>query len=196
MSDAFNLFLSLRQVGGNYLDLNFVLPAALLALGAALSWLVLRWRARRRRLVQRRAAERGRLAELSAPKALASLGYKAVERHPRLTYEWRIDGRKRQTNLEADLLVQRGRRRYLVEVKTGKGADPSHAATRRQLLEYQTFYPVDGLFLLDGDRGRLMRIDFPRPVDGPPRHARLAAAAFAGAVTGAALAWLGFSMIR
>ena len=57
-------------------------------------------------------------------------------------------------------MVKRRRRKYAVEVKTGKSADPSHRNTRRQLLEYAKTYAVDGLLLLDADTERLYHVRF------------------------------------
>jgi hypothetical protein len=49
-----------------------------------------------------------------------------------------------------------------VEVKTGEQAiDPLDPRTRRQLLEYSLALRLHGLFLLDMETPRLMRIRFP-----------------------------------
>jgi hypothetical protein len=113
-----------------------------------------RWRGRRRSL-------RGQRLEAAAPDALRRAGYRVLRHHPEASYDLAIDGRERPTRLQADYLVARGRRRYVVEVKSGGGADPARRATRRQLLEYAVGFEVDGVLLLDAERGRLYRVDFP-----------------------------------
>ena len=64
--------------------------------------------------------------------------------------------------LRADLLVERGGRRYVAEVKTGEAAPSlATAATRRQLLEYLIAYRVDGVLLVDAERGSVHEVEFP-----------------------------------
>ena len=140
-----------------------VLAVLLLAmLVVALLWSVLQTRARRRRT--RRAADRGRAAELAAPAALERRGYRVVRRHPEGRLDWRLDGEPQTAEIEADLLVVRDGRRYVVEVKTGRGTRPTRRDTRRQLMEYALAYEMDGVLLLDADADRLYEVEFPRPV--------------------------------
>lgn len=158
------------------------------ALGAALVGLYLGlrvagWRRRRRRL---RASAHGRRMEEAAPAALARLGYRVLERHPELTVEWRVDGEPRTLELAPDLLVSRGGRRYLVEVKTGGSARPEKQETRRQLLEYAAYAPVHGVLLYDADRDRLRAVEFPL---GDTRRRLWPLALLAGAALGAAGMW-------
>lgn len=126
--------------------------------GVALGLRLARWRRRRRRL---RASAHGRRMEDRAPAALERRGYRVIERHPALTVEWRLDGAPQPLELAPDLLVARGRRRYLVEVKTGGAARPEKQETRRQLLEYAVYAPVDGVLLYDADRDALRAVEFP-----------------------------------
>ena len=61
----------------------------------------------------------------------------------------------------ADLLVEARSRsgflrgqRFVAEVKTGERAiDPTHPATRRQLMEYLHVFEVDGVLLVDREAG-------------------------------------------
>ncbi len=125
--------------------------AALVALAVA-RWR--RWRGLRRSL-------RGRRLESEAPKALARAGFRLVRHRPIAEYDLHVDGEPRPMRLEGDYLVARGGRRFLVEVKSGQGADPARRATRRQLLEYAMGFDVDGVLLFDAERGRLHRVEFP-----------------------------------
>ncbi len=127
-----------------------------LALGARLAG---RLRGRRRR----RAAAHGRRMETRAPAALARRGFRVIERHPALCVEYRVDGAPRELNLEADLLVARRGRRYVVEVKTGGATQIERRDTRRQLLEYAVHYDADGVLLYDADADELHTVEFPLP---------------------------------
>jgi Holliday junction resolvase-like predicted endonuclease len=91
---------------------------------------------------------------------LRRLGYRVTERHPRAEARWWVDDVLRTAVVEVDYVAKRRGRRFAVEVKTGKSADPSHRHTRRQLLEYAKTYAVDGLLLLDADTERLYEVRF------------------------------------
>jgi hypothetical protein len=155
------------------------LVAGLLVAWAAARWR--RWRGYRRSL-------RGRRLEAAAPAALTRAGYRVIAHGPTATYPLSIDGEPRTMRLEGDYLVARGRRRYVVEVKSGQGADPARRGTRRQLLEYSLGFEVDGVLLFDAERGRLHHVEF------PTRHRRRAVGVWfvVGIAVGAGLAalWL------
>lgn len=153
-----------------------------LALGARLAG----WRQRRRRI---RASAHGRRMEERAPAALERRGYRVIERHPVVAVEWFVDGAPQPLELEPDLLVARGGRRFLVEVKTGGATRAERRDTRRQLLEYAAYAPVDGVLLYDADRDELRAVEFPivrRPTGG---WAIAAALAIGLALGGWATAW-------
>ncbi len=73
--------------------------------------------------------------------------------------------------LKADLLVAKGGRQFVAEVKTGTLAPQIRtSATRRQLLEYRLAYDVDGVLLVDMENGSISEIDFPLPVGRAQGH--------------------------
>jgi len=73
-----------------------------------------------------------------------------------------VDGDDVDFELRADLLVKKGGRRFVAEVKTGESAPRIEtSATRRQLLEYALAYPVDGVLLVEPQRGRIREVTFP-----------------------------------
>jgi len=73
-----------------------------------------------------------------------------------------VDGEPETYELIADFIVSRGKETALVEVKTGDRApDPTHIATRRQLLDYLHAFEVDAIYLFDAEANKLMRIEFP-----------------------------------
>lgn len=145
-----------------------------------------RWRLARR---SRRAARGEREAEA----LLARRGYRVIERQARGTLEYRVDGEPCEVGVRADLLVARGGRRFVAEVKTGENAPrPTNIATRRQLLEYAHAFEVDGVLLVDPER------DLVREIGLPVRSARsrrwpwlIAGAAIGAAATRLVLAVYG-----
>ena len=121
----------------------------------------------RRRAASRRARARAQHAlagETAAEALLEGAGYVIVDRQARLTWRFFCDDDAVDAELRCDLLVERDGRRLVAEVKTGQAAPRlDTAATRRQLLEYQVAYGVDGVVLVDAETGALRRVDFPMP---------------------------------
>jgi hypothetical protein len=139
-----------------------------------------RWRARRR-------LRRGARAERRALHLLRRAGYRILD--AQLEHEWtvRCDGEPVSIALRADYLVERDSRRYIAEVKSGRTAPRiEHADTRRQLLEYDVAYDVDGVLLVDMEARRIRRVDFCPEVGARPteRGAPLSAMVL-GALVGA-----------
>lgn len=126
-------------------------------LSALAGWMLRRGLRQRRLRVQVR---RSQLAEQRAHDLLRSAGFWVYDQQVTRRYPFRVDGRRQLATVRADLLARRGRRRYVVEVKTGMVARPTLATTRRQLLEYRLAFGVDGVMLADLERGRLHRVDF------------------------------------
>jgi len=118
-----------------------------------------RWQVRRRMARSRRI---GRSAERSAVKLLRRAGYRIVERQPTARVEVQVDDRIESFLVRGDLLVRHRRRLYLAEIKGGAGSGTiAHRATRRQLLEYATLFPVDGVLLVYVPARRIQRVRFP-----------------------------------
>lgn len=125
-------------------------------------WLVVRLR---RFLAGFRARRRGRAAvrgEVAAEALLVRAGFRVRERQVAMVFPILCDGEPLAIALRADLLVEREGRRYVAEVKTGESAPSlTTAATRRQLLEYLIAYRVDGVLLVDAERGSVHEVEFP-----------------------------------
>ncbi len=163
------------------------LVAGVIAFEAA-RWRLGRWLASVR---ARRRARRARAGEVAAEALLRSQGYDIVARQPERRWQIEVDGRPRDVDLRADLLVARRGRTYVAEVKNGEVAPRlDTAATRRQMLEYRLAYETHGVLLVDMNAGAVHEVVFPvEPVDraGAARHALLWLAL--GAALGGALAW-------
>ncbi len=107
--------------------------------------------------------KRGAQGERQGLRYLKKHGFKVLAGQPPLKPYMEIDGRRQEYTIRADFLVRKGRRRAVVDAKTGSCApDPSFTATRRQLLEYAYHYGVDDVYLYDGNRDVLRLVRFPR----------------------------------
>jgi hypothetical protein len=136
---------------------------AAIFVGAWLFTLVVRrivaWTKYRRHVRRVRAARSG---ELDAQDLLRELGYELVGSQVQGFWSVFVDGEPHEIELYADHLVERDGLRYLAEVKTGERAPHIEtASTRRQLLEYRFAFDVDGLLLVDMERGVVRRVEFP-----------------------------------
>jgi len=132
---------------------------ACIAAGALVGVAVSRWSRRRRgKLAQRR----GRRGERDARAVLEQRGYAILQEQVEGRYVYYVDDRAVTANVRADVLVGRGGKKYIVEVKTGAAADLSRPALRRQLLEYHHAFPdAAGVLYADMKARELCRVDFP-----------------------------------
>lgn len=138
-----------------------VSAAAGLALAIAVV-LVARWLAARGR--SRHARRQGRIAvegERAAARLLERAGFAIVGAQVAHELPVEVDGERYAARLRCDYLVAKGGRTWVAEVKTG-GDAPSltNPATRRQLLEYQVAYGVDGVVLVDATAGTVHEVRF------------------------------------
>jgi Holliday junction resolvase-like predicted endonuclease len=97
-----------------------------------------------------------------AERWLAARGHRVLQRQVTRRAEIWVDGTPVPFDVRADLLVQMGDARVLVEVKTGDAADPRSPHTRRQLREYADVFGVERVYLFDATRQRLSEIAFPQ----------------------------------
>jgi hypothetical protein len=117
------------------------------------------WLARARRNARSARAVRG---ECEAATLLRSCGYAIVKSQASIQYPVEVDGQTVLAGLRADYIVSKNGARYVAEVKTGEIAPSVRAAaTRRQLLEYELAFGVDGVLLVDGERGVVHAVAFP-----------------------------------
>ena len=115
----------------------------------------------------RRRFRKARAGELAAEQLLRRRGYRILEDQVRRREHMFVDGERLEYEVRADLLVSRGWRTYVVEVKTGKSApNPKAPGTRRQLREYAALYDADGLLLADMSAGTIHEVRFPARSSG------------------------------
>ena len=172
----------------------WVAPAMLVGGAALVAVVTLRlahayrvWRMKRR-------FARGREGEMRAVSLLEAHGFQVIDEQVSRETGLTVDGDWRPVTVRADLLAEKGGRRFVVEVKTGsKAPDPASAATRRQLFEYHHVFDADGLLLADMEREALMTIEFPvDPPAGPwRRRVRYGVMVFlVGLSVGVVLGWM------
>jgi hypothetical protein len=103
---------------------------------------------------------RAKRGERRAAVLLQRLGYRIEGREVVAEYAVRVGSASRTVCLRADYVVSRASRRFVAEVKTGQAADIEVSSTRRQLLEYERAFAVDGVLLVDPENERIDRVDF------------------------------------
>lgn len=114
----------------------------------------------RSRRARQRVLKAGK-AELAARKYLEGEGYTILSVQERVPIVTKINGKATSSHIQADLIVQKGKQVFVVDVKTGGGAQkPSSPDNRRQLLEYYLVYRTDGVLVLDMDNKKLYRMEF------------------------------------
>lgn len=118
-----------------------------------------------RSILARRAARTRRIGRRGGKRALTLLeaaGFKVVATEVTRQGHLELDGQARPYVVRADAVVERRRRRYVVEFKGGDDVSRiTHRRTRRQLLEYAYLFGVDAVLLVDARRGRIHEVRFP-----------------------------------
>lgn len=104
--------------------------------------------------------QRAKSAEKKAVILLQKWGYTVLDVQLKEKVTITIDGKPHDSTVRADLLVRKGFKRYIVEVKTGGQTSATLPNVRRQLLEYNLIYQPDGMFLLDMEKEVLKEIKF------------------------------------
>lgn len=99
--------------------------------------------------------------EKVARELLIRQGYQILTIQERVPVVTKVNGRLYKNHIKADFIVEKNRRRYVVDVKTGEAAlQPTSPDNRRQLLEYFLVYRTDGVILLDMENERLYQMEF------------------------------------
>jgi hypothetical protein len=170
-----------------------VVGAIALAQTARLTWS----RAGGRRLAAR-ARRLGAEGERRAEDLLRAAGYRVIERQVHAVYAIHVDGTASEAHVRADFLVERRGRRFVADAKRGPEASRATSpATRRQLLEYRHAYAVDGVLLVDAERGRVHTIEVASSIGTPLGRSSFAASSRAvlWLLLGAALGVAGYVAI-
>lgn len=104
---------------------------------------------------------RGVKKEKDAKNVLRKLGYDIVSEQAEYNHSFKVDGKTITVPVRIDYMVRRNGKNYVVEVKSGEKVNSIYNKyTRRQVLEYAFVVPSDGIFLLDMESKRLMKVEF------------------------------------
>lgn len=113
-----------------------------------------------KRLKIQKMLKRAKTAEKKAIVFLERAGYTILGIQLKETVTILVDDKAHESLVKADLLVRKGFKKYIVEVKTGQQTSPTLPNVRRQLLEYYLIYKPDGILLLDMEKEKLKKIGF------------------------------------
>jgi hypothetical protein len=142
----------------------WVLPLTLLLMVAVGAWVGLRLT---RGITNRRVARSRSLGQAGRDRAVRLLrraGFVLVEEEVTGEGVVLVDGVPQTYLVRADALVRRKRRLFVAEFKNGPEASRvSTRATRRQLLEYDWVFDVDGVLLVDAETDAIQHVQFPDP---------------------------------
>ncbi|MCA9642831.1 MAG: hypothetical protein H6718_18510 [Polyangiaceae bacterium] len=134
------------------------LLAAVILLLLLKQWWVRVWR----RLVILGRQRRAYNLERGAHGFLEAEGYFIEAVQARTHYRLLVDGDAEDIELRVDFIVRKHGQRFAADVKTGNDAPRvRNPATRRQLLEYQLAYEVDGVLLVDMEARAVRCVQFP-----------------------------------
>ena len=138
---------------------EWLLAVAALAV-VLLFWTWLRGVVRRARMRSR--FDRAAVGEREAAILLEAAGFAIEGAQVMGGYTLHLDGNPVEVEVRADYIVRRRSARYVAEVKTGAVATSiTTPATRRQLLDYQHAFDVDGILLVDAEAERIHHVLLP-----------------------------------
>lgn len=110
---------------------------------------------------QQQRLKKGKNAEKDAQKMLQKAGFKIVDYQPKFKYQLTQNNEKIEVRITPDFVVSKGKKEFVVEVKSGQVAsDIKTASTRRQVLEYAMACNRPMLFV-DMENREISEIEFP-----------------------------------
>lgn len=106
--------------------------------------------------------------EDDADALLREHGFVVLDEQVTTRFLMTIDDEAIEVLNRCDRIVERDGLVYVADVKTGDRArDPTHPATRRQLLEYLLVHEADGALLVDMEDRQVLEVAFPGLLDPP-----------------------------
>ncbi|TYP51645.1 PD-(D/E)XK nuclease family protein [Thermosediminibacter litoriperuensis] len=105
--------------------------------------------------------EKARISERRAVSLLKKHGFDIVDVQKEASYAVFVNGKPHEVTVRADVIVKKGGKIYVAEIKSGK-VSPSlnTSATRRQLLEYYLVYKPAGLILVDMEQKKIKTVEY------------------------------------
>ncbi len=103
-------------------------------------------------------------SEKDTEKLLRKAGFQIKSKKERKTVMTVVDGKEHIGYVEADYIVTRKKRTYVVLVHSGVGeVDPNEPNYRRHLLEHDRIFKPNALLVVDLTKGRLHTVQFRFP---------------------------------
>lgn len=100
-------------------------------------------------------------SELKAMELLKKNGFEIVDIQKESYYTILIDDKPYKAAVKADMIVKKGNKTFVAEVKSGEfSPSPRFIDTRRQLLEYYLVYRPGGLLLVDMEREKIRKVEY------------------------------------
>jgi Holliday junction resolvase-like predicted endonuclease len=121
------------------------------------------WHSLRRRVISYKAnhiRKHGVRGEKIAEQWLKKNGFQILSIQDSKNGEFECNGETMQYRVKPDIIAENEDGLWVIEVKTGKSANPSHGDTRRQILEYAHLYPDHKTALFDADHKLFQPIVF------------------------------------
>jgi Holliday junction resolvase-like predicted endonuclease len=114
-----------------------------------------------KRIILRHRREKARIYEKKAIDLLKKYGFDILDVQKGASYFIFINGRPKEIKVRADVIVKKGGKVYVAEVKSGKTSPSADIpATRRQLLEYYLVYKPAGILLVDMEQQKIKTIEY------------------------------------
>lgn len=105
-----------------------------------------------------------RFSEKDAENILKRYGYQIIKKAPRKTIITKFEGQDHLSYTEADYLVKKNKKIFLVHVKSGEGEfDPNEPGFRHKLMVNDYSFAPDALLILDLATGSLLPVTFEFP---------------------------------
>ncbi|MCG1012675.1 hypothetical protein JT739_08695 [Tepidanaerobacter sp. GT38] len=113
-----------------------------------------RWKLKKR-------LQKAKKSEYEAIKLMKKYGFEILDLQKKYAYTLYVDDKPHKVTVKADMIVKKGNKIYIAEVKSGdKVTSPRYTDTRRQLLEYYMVYRPSGLILVDMEKQKLRTVEY------------------------------------
>jgi len=126
----------------------------------------LKHRESKKKRQQKQRFKRGNELEVQAKSFIESKGYRIINEQKPFYHNYKVNGESRCSKLIVDYIAEKNRKKYIIEVKSGKSAiSLTDKNSRRQLLEYDFVIENDGIVLLDMENRNMQLVKFQSKVE-------------------------------
>lgn len=163
-----------------------------LILGCVIGGLTIQWYLKKQKTKSlKKISKRAKIGETEAAVLLQSSGYRIIDEQVRMPVRMLVNNDVYESFIKVDFIAEKGNKRYVVEVKTGKQANLHLPNVRRQLYEYQNIFQPDGILFVDMNNYDIINVKF---MESNSKHSRLGSFGL-GVLTGICLILIVFSYL-